>query len=132
MPIDLVVPRDSLAEGSRATLAGELTESLLEWTDATEVSFIRANVGVYIHELPANAVNAGGNPANVARIDVKVPTIALSTQERRQGFTQAATAIIRNAASPGRAFERVWVIISHATEGGWGIDGRALTTEDLE
>jgi phenylpyruvate tautomerase PptA (4-oxalocrotonate tautomerase family) len=132
VPIDVFVAKDSLAAGNEATITTELTESLLRWTDASENSFIRANVGVYIHELPPRVINAGAQPANVARVDVKVPAIALTTQDRRQGFTADATSIIRRAARPEHPFERVWVIVSHAVEGGWGIDGHALTSEDME
>jgi len=129
MPLDLYVPKDSLARDKRATLASDLTESLLKWTDASDDDTIRANVSVWLHELPADGVNAGGHPAHVARLDIKVPTVALSTQERRQGVIADATAIVQRAATA--PFERVWVIVSHAIDGGWGIDGRAFSEDDF-
>ena len=129
MPLDLYVPKGSLAPEKRATLASALTESLLKWTDASDDDAIRANVSVWVHELPADAVNAGGGPAKVARLDIKVPTVALTTQERRQGVIADATTIVQQAAAV--PFERVWVIVSHAIDGGWGIDGRAFSEDDF-
>jgi phenylpyruvate tautomerase PptA (4-oxalocrotonate tautomerase family) len=129
MPLDLYVPKGSLAPEKRATLASALTESLLKWTDASDDDAIRANVSVWVHELPADAVNAGGRPAKVARLDIKVPTVALTTQERRQGVIADASTIVQQAAAV--PFERVWVIVSHAIDGGWGIDGRAFSEDDF-
>lgn len=131
MPIDVFVPRESLDADKTNQLANELTESLLRWTDASDDEFIRSNVSVFVHELPEMHVFAGGKPARVARVDVKVPTVALTTQERKAGFTQDATASLRRAANPRRSFDHVWVFVANAVEGGWGIDGRALTSEDL-
>jgi phenylpyruvate tautomerase PptA (4-oxalocrotonate tautomerase family) len=129
MPLDLYVPKGSLARDKRATLASELTENLLKWTDASDDDAIRANVSVWVHELPSDAVNAGGHPANVARLDIKVPTVALTTRERRQGVIADATAIVQRAATA--PFEHVWVIVSHAIDGGWGVDGRAFSEDDF-
>ncbi len=131
MPIDVFVSRDALQESAVPSLARDLTESLLRWTDASDDEFIRSNVSVFIHEHGENHVFAGGVPARVARIDVKVPTVALTTQERRSGFTADATRLVRTAARPETRFEHVWVFVMNAVEGGWGIDGKALTSEDM-
>ena len=131
MPIDLYVSRDGLKDSRRAALAHDLTEALLRWTDAAENDFLRSNISVFVHELPSECVYAGGQAANVARVNVKVPPIALTTQKRRAGFTADATALVR-ASAADQPFERVWVFISHAVEGGWGIDGVALTSDDMD
>ena len=129
MPIDVFVPGGVLEPNTVAALGSDLTETLLRWTDATENEFFRSNVSVVFHELPQERVFAGGTPATVARVDVKVPSVALSTQERRSGFTADATELLRKASA--HRFAHVWVFIANAIDGGWGIDGKALTNEDL-
>lgn len=129
MPIDIFVPKNALDRAKLTTLATNVTETLLQWTDATQNAFLRSNVSVFVHELPASDVFAGGKSAAVARVDVKVPTVALTTQERRDGFTADVTKSVRDAAVA--PLDHVWVFISNAVEGGWGIDGKAFTSEDM-
>jgi hypothetical protein len=130
--IDIYAPAGTFTEEHVATLLRRVVESLLKWTDATEIAFVRRNAGAYFHALPPAHVTCDGEPDMVVRIAVTLPEVVLSTIERRRAFIEDATAIAASLSVDAHTAERTWISVVNAVDGGWGIGGHALTNADID
>ena len=130
--IDIYAPIGLFPDENVGALLRRVVDALLTWTDATEIVFVRRNVGAYFHALPAEYVTADGAPDAVVRIDVVVPEVVLSTIERRRGFIADSTAIAAELSLPAHTAERTWTSICNAVDGGTGIGGHALTNAEID
>jgi hypothetical protein len=130
--IDVYVPEGTFPKKIGGEVLKRLTECLLRWTDASDIPIARDNAGAYLHILPSACVTAGGQPAIVVRVDVKVPEVVLSTIERRRGFIADATEIVSALSVDGHGPQRTWVTVSNTVDGGWGIGGHGLTNAELD
>jgi hypothetical protein len=130
--IDIYAPEGAFAEENVPALLRQVAESILKWTDTTEIPFVRRNLGTYFHLLPAAYVTAGGEPDVVVRISVTLPEVVLSTIERRRGFIQEATAIVAALSCEAHTPERTWISVVNSVDGGWGLGGQAFTNADLD
>jgi phenylpyruvate tautomerase PptA (4-oxalocrotonate tautomerase family) len=126
MPITVTAPRGVLTpEGEREVLP-RLTTALAEATDAAGDDALIATIGGTVHVLPERDVYAGGKPAPVVFVELKLPPVALSTVERRSRFITAATRIVADLTVEDHDDQRTWVNILHAPEGAWGIGGHNI------
>ena len=130
--IDVYVVDETFEQAQAGELLARLTEALLRWTDAAEIPLARDNAGAFLHRLPSTSVMAGGRPAKVARIDVRLPEVVLSTIERRAGFIRDANEIVQGLSGADGDRIRTWVTVSNTVDGGWGMNGHALTNADLD
>jgi hypothetical protein len=67
----------------------------------------------------------------VAFIEWKVPSFAFATREIQQGYIAEATQLMLEYSQGRLPKERIWVNVTHAVDGAWGIAGEALTNADL-
>lgn len=126
--MDLFYPAGALAPDARARLADDLTTVLLRAERAPETQFFRDITWLHVHELPADAVMAGGRPVEqpTFRVEVSVPDGALSPR-RKQEFVAEATRTIREAAGIAEADGlRIWVLIRDVPDGNWGAGGQVV------
>ena len=130
--IDIYAPTGTFSEDHVGPLLRRVVESLLGWTDATEIPSVRRNAGAYFHELPPAHVTCDGVPDVVVRIHVTLPEVVLSTIERRRGFIAEATSIAAELSAPSHTDDRTWISIVNTVDGGWGIGGHALTNADID
>jgi len=130
--IDIYAPEGAYSKENVPPLLRQLTESLLKWTDSTDIPFVRSNVGAYFHALPAEHVTSGGEPDLGVRIDVSLPAVALSTIERRRGFIEEATSIASTLSCDAHTADRTWISVFNTVDGGWGVGGHALTNAELD
>ena len=52
-------------------------------------------------------------------------------REKKLGVVRELTGIVAAAAGDATSAERTWVLISEASEGGWGIGGHAYTSVEI-
>jgi phenylpyruvate tautomerase PptA (4-oxalocrotonate tautomerase family) len=131
--IDLTYPEGALPGARRESLVDDLTTVLLRAERAPDTDFFRSVTWVYVHELPADAVLAGGRPVPepTFRVEVRVPEGALS-ERRKEELVGAATRVVLEAAGLGEAEAmRVWVLIAEVPEGNWGAAGNVVAFEQL-
>jgi phenylpyruvate tautomerase PptA (4-oxalocrotonate tautomerase family) len=129
--IDIYAPAGLFPAGSERTLAEELTGALLRSYSAPRTPAFLDNTGAYLHVLPGEHVHtAGTGQARTVRVQVLNPAGVLDP-DAQKGLVREMTEIVaRVSGDPGQA-ERTWVLITQASEGGWGIAGTALGLEDL-
>jgi hypothetical protein len=130
--IDIYAPAGTFTEENVALLLRRTVESLLTWTDATEIPFVRRNAGAYFHALPPAYATCDGEPDVVVRIAVTLPEVVLSTIERRRGFIADATAIAGALSCEAHTPDRTWITVVNSVDGGWGVGGNALTNADID
>jgi phenylpyruvate tautomerase PptA (4-oxalocrotonate tautomerase family) len=81
------------------------------------------NTAAFIHRLPRTALSTASAPsARAVRVQIVTPPGALNRDGQRQ-ITREATEIVAKTAG---VESTVWVILTEAAEGGWGINGTAF------
>ncbi len=134
MPMfELTCPKGALTPDGRSQLVADLTAVLLRAERAPDTEFFRNITWGYVHELPTDAVLAGGRPATAPtfRLDVTTPEGGLSDR-RREELVAETTRVVRDVAGiPEREAGRVWVLLHEIPEGSWGAAGRVVQYRQL-
>ena len=139
--IDLYHQEGSFTPEARATLVGELTTLLLEMEGALDNPMSRAISWVFVHALPAGAINTGGRPSPDFKykciFSVPEGTRGLHgpmSAPRRAEMFERATALILKAegvsAAPEHQF-RVWCFLHEVPEATWGGMGTLVRMQDI-
>jgi phenylpyruvate tautomerase PptA (4-oxalocrotonate tautomerase family) len=131
--IDVTCPEGALTVAERSELVEGLTAVLLRAERAPDTEFFRNITWAYVHELPAGAVLAGGEPVAEPnfRIEVTTPEGALSDR-RRAELVAEATRVVREVAGIEESDGlRIWVICHEVPEGRWGAAGHVVEFKAL-
>lgn len=131
--IDVTYPEGALEPEAREKLVDDLTTALLRAERAPDTDFFRSVTWVYLHELPAHAVNAAGRPVAEPnfRVEVTTPEGALSDR-RRAEMVESGTAAVLEAAGLGQEDAmRVWILMREIDEGSWGAAGQVVQFKQL-
>lgn len=131
MPFTVIAPRGVLTHTGEGRLIPDLVEALIETSGLTGNTFFTPVVGGHLHILEPEHVYTGGVNRPVLLIELKLPGIGLPTPGDRADFIATATAIAAQHITPAHSVDDIWVNISYAAEGGWGVGGVAYTDEAL-
>jgi hypothetical protein len=131
MPITLTVSEGLLSPEAEARAFSQLTEALLKINQLDGNPFMEPNVIGTLNVMPKQHVFSDGKPVAAAFVELKLPAIALATQEAKQAFTEAATTILENAAEGRLKRDHIWTNVVYAADGAWGIGGRAFSNSEL-
>jgi phenylpyruvate tautomerase PptA (4-oxalocrotonate tautomerase family) len=124
--IDLYSPAGLLPTATTPALLAQITRAVLRAEGAPERSPYLENTAAFLHELPPAAVaTAARGNAPVVRVDVRTPPATL-TRQAQQSLVAEVTRLVADAAADPDMTGRVWVVLSEAAEGGWGVAGRAM------
>jgi phenylpyruvate tautomerase PptA (4-oxalocrotonate tautomerase family) len=131
MPITVTAPRGVLtAEGERRILP-RLTAELIDVSGLTGNSFFEPIVGGTVHVLDPEDIYAGGRPAPIVMVELKLPAPGLPTLESRTAFIERATAVVAELTIEEHDSNSTWINVLNAPDGAWGIGGRSWTNEAL-
>jgi phenylpyruvate tautomerase PptA (4-oxalocrotonate tautomerase family) len=130
--IDIYAPADVFPEDADYKLGDALTHAVLRAEGvATPAAFHLNNTAVFVHRLPASAISTAANqPARAVRIQIITPPGSLQREGQKQ-ITKEATEIVAELANDPSLKNQTWVILSEASEGGWGIAGTAFGIEEF-
>ncbi|MGY5806792.1 tautomerase family protein [Rhizobium sp. LEGMi198b] len=131
MPITLTILEGLLSSEAEAQTFAELTDVLLKVSQLSGNAFMTPNVVGTINVLPQGRVFSGGKAAAAAFIELKLPEIALATDEAKRAFIEAATTIVERASNGRISREHIWTNIVYAAEGSWGIGGQVYDNTQL-
>ena len=126
--IDVYIPEILLPAHAVEKLGTDLTYAVLRAEGHTEEAIppvFTTNTAAFVHRLPVVTTAAAPN-ANAVRVQIITPPGSLDRAGQRQ-ITAEATQIIGALASDAT----VWVILTEAAEGGWGIAGTAYGKEEF-
>lgn len=125
--IDVYARADLFPAGVDRALAEELTAAVLRAEGvATPGPFHRDNTAAYIHRMdPAMVHTAATSAARTVRVQVITPPGALTRDGQKRLVKEITEAVTRLSGDPTQS-QRTWVLLSEASEGGWGLAGTAF------
>ncbi|MGG7464225.1 tautomerase family protein [Plantibacter sp. YIM 135347] len=125
--IDVYAPTDLFPADADEAIGHELTHAVLRAEGVTAPGpFHLDNTAAFIHRLPASAISTAKTPsARTVRVQIITPPGSLDRDGQRQITREATEIVARFAADPTQT-ARTWVILTEASEGGWGLAGTAF------
>lgn len=111
-------------------VAQRLAGALMTIEGVPDIAMFRDNTAAFIHELPADAIANVNGESDYVRVQVLANASGLS-REKQIAVVARLTELIAEAAGNPPPAERIWVLLTEAIEGGWGLWGHAHTNADL-
>lgn len=111
-------------------VAQRLAGALMTIEGVPDIAMFRDNTAAFIHELPADAIANVNGESDYVRVQVLANASGLS-REKQVAVVARLTELIAEAAGNPPPPERIWVLLTEAIEGGWGLWGHAHTNADL-
>jgi phenylpyruvate tautomerase PptA (4-oxalocrotonate tautomerase family) len=108
------------------SLARELATTMMRWEGVPAISLFSDNTAAFIHDLDADAISNAAGDSNYVRVQILTP-IGVLDRDKQIGVVKEMTEIVARAADDPTLTARTWVLITESPDGGWGIDGEALT-----
>ena len=126
--IDVYAPAGTFRD--RAKLTRDLATAVMTIERVPNIPLFRQNTAAFLHELPQDTLsNVDGDHACVR---VQVLTNAQGLDRAKQlAVVAELTRIVGAAADDPAVKERIWVLLTEAPDGGWGLAGHAHTNTEL-
>jgi phenylpyruvate tautomerase PptA (4-oxalocrotonate tautomerase family) len=115
---------------AKKDLTKALTAAMMRWEGVPPISLFKDNTAAFIHDLEPDALGNANGDSNYVRVQILTP-VGVLTREKQLGVVKEMTEIIASAAGDQSLSGRTWVLIHESPDGGWGIDGEALTNADI-
>jgi phenylpyruvate tautomerase PptA (4-oxalocrotonate tautomerase family) len=111
-------------------LAIDLAATLKTIEGVPDISLFRKNTAAFVHELPAGDLSNVDGDSDYVRVQVLTNAGALN-RDQQIAVVNQLTELVAQASGDASSAERVWVLLTEATPGGWGLHGHANTNDDL-
>jgi phenylpyruvate tautomerase PptA (4-oxalocrotonate tautomerase family) len=111
-------------------LATRLAKALMQIEGVPDIPMFRQNTAAFVHELPANAASNVDGDGRYVRVQVLTNAGALDRSKQLE-VVQQFTELVSAGAGDSSLTDRVWVLLTEAIEGGWGLWGHANTNAEL-
>lgn len=121
------------AEGTFADprqLAKDAAAVVMAVEQVPDIPMFRKNTAGFVHEMPATAFSNVDGDSNYVRVQVLTNAGGLD-RDKQIAVVAQLTDLIVKASGDESIRERTWVLLTEATEGGWGLWGQANTNADL-
>jgi phenylpyruvate tautomerase PptA (4-oxalocrotonate tautomerase family) len=112
------------------SLAADLARTLMVIEQVPDIPMFRENTAAFIHELPDGALSNVDGESNYVRVQVLTNAGALD-RDKQLAVVEQFTDLVTKAAGDPTYCKRVWVLLTEAVEGGWGLFGHAYTNAEL-
>ncbi|HWF68515.1 MAG TPA: hypothetical protein VG187_02910 [Mycobacterium sp.] len=126
--IDVYAPTGAFED--KHLLARRLAAALMLIEEVPDIAMFRQNTAAYIHELPANAIANVDGGSDYVRVQVLTNAGALD-RGKQVAVVARFTELIAGAPGNPPPPNRIWVLLTEAPDGGWGLWGHAHTNVDL-
>ena len=131
MPLTLTLTEGVIPESKVKEAVQKITDAFLKNHGLTGNKVMTPNVTAQVDILPKNRTFSGGKEFSGAWVEWKVPSFALIDREVQKGFFKDATDIIYNLSEGKQPKDNIYVNVVHTVDGGWNLDGIAMTNEEL-
>ena len=131
MPLTLIVTEGVIPKDREAQTMAHLSEAFLKLHGLAGNKVMTPNVIGSIQVIAKGNTYAGLEPTTVGIVEWKVPSFAFTNREVQVAYVAAATDIVHEASDRKLPKESIWVNVSHAVDGAWGIAGKAYTNDEL-
>jgi phenylpyruvate tautomerase PptA (4-oxalocrotonate tautomerase family) len=126
--IDVYASADTFADPH--SLAADLAGTLMKIEQVPDIPMFRKNTAAFIHDLPAGALSNVDGESSYVRVQVLTNAGALDRDKQLAVVEQFTDLVVQAAGDPEHA-KRVWVLLTEAVDGGWGLWGHAHTNAEL-
>jgi phenylpyruvate tautomerase PptA (4-oxalocrotonate tautomerase family) len=126
--IDVYAPTGVFED--KHTLARRLAAAVMAVEQVPEIAMFRQNTAAFIHELPADAISNVDGGSDYVRVQVLTNAGGLD-RDKQIVLVARLTELIAGAPGNPPAPERIWVLLTEAPDGGWGLWGHAHTNAEL-
>ena len=126
--IDVYAAANSFSDPRQ--LARDLAQTLMTIEGVPDIPMFRQNTAAFIHPLPEDAISNVEGESACVRVQVLTNAGALDRDKQLAVVTQF-TELIGAAATEAAASRHVWVLLTEALDGGWGLNGHAHTNAEL-
>ena len=126
--IDVYAKADTFEDPHQ--LASDLARSLMTIEQVPDIPMFRQNTAAFVHDLLEDALSNVDGEGNYVRVQVLTNAGALDRDKQLAVVEQFTDLVTKAAGDPAYA-KRIWVLLTEATEGGWGLWGHAHTNAEL-
>jgi phenylpyruvate tautomerase PptA (4-oxalocrotonate tautomerase family) len=126
--IDVYAPAGAFE--NKHELARRLAGALMTIEEVPDIAMFRQNTAALIHELPTDAISNVDGGSDYVRVQVLTNAGALD-RSKQIAVVARFTELIAGARGKPPAPERIWVVLTEAPDGGWGLCGHAHTNAEL-
>jgi phenylpyruvate tautomerase PptA (4-oxalocrotonate tautomerase family) len=116
--------------GDPNALAQRLAATLMRIEEVPELPMFRNNTAAFVHALPGGAIANVEGESDYVRVQVLTNSGALD-RPKQLAVVEQFTDIVADAAGRPELKERIWVLLTEAPDGGWGLWGHAHTNGEL-
>lgn len=131
MPLTVIVTEGVIPKDREQTTIARLSEAFLKLHGLTGNRFMTPNVIGHVQVVAKGSTFSGLKATPVAIVEWKVPSFAFTSREVQLAYVEEATNIIHEMSGGKQPLEHIWINVSHAVDGAWGIAGRAYTNAEL-
>ena len=126
--IDVYAPEGVFED--KHTLARRLAAAVMAVEGVPEIAMFRQNTAAFIHELSFDAISNVDGGWDCVRVQVLTNAGGLD-RDKQIAVVNRFTEVIAGAPGKPPTPERIWVLLTEAIEGGWGLWGHAHTNAEL-
>ncbi|MDT5258049.1 MAG: hypothetical protein QOD10_3129 [Mycobacterium sp.] len=126
--IDVYAPGGAFED--KHELARRLAAAVMAVEEVPDIAMFRQNTAAFIHDLPADAISNVDGGSDYVRVQVMTNAGALD-RDKQIAMVASLTEVIAGAPGNPPAPERIWVLLTEAPDGGWGLWGHAHTNAEL-
>jgi phenylpyruvate tautomerase PptA (4-oxalocrotonate tautomerase family) len=126
--IDVFAEAGTFADPHR--LATDLATAVMTIEQVPNIAMFRKNTAAFVHELPPGAVSNVDGEGNYVRVQVLTNAGALD-RDKQLAVVRRLTDIVAAASADPTLVDRIWVMLTEAVPGGWGLKGHANTNDEL-
>jgi phenylpyruvate tautomerase PptA (4-oxalocrotonate tautomerase family) len=126
--IDVYAPAGMFDD--KHALAQSVAAAVMAIEGVPGIPMFRENTAAFVHELPADAISDVDGRSDHVRVQVLTNLSGLN-RDKQIAVVAGLTDLIAGAAGNPPPPERIWVLLTEAADGGWGLWGRAYTNMDL-
>ena len=111
-------------------LATDLARTLMTIEGVPDIPMFRKNTAGFVHEIDGPAISNVDGESGYVRVQVLTNAGALD-RVKQVAVVSQLTELVATAAEDPSLSDRIWVLLTEAVEGGWGLSGHANTNEEL-
>jgi len=126
--IDVYATEGTFADPHR--LATDLASTLMGIEQVPNLPMFRNNTAAFVHPLPSGAISNVEGESDYVRVQVLTNSGALD-RDKQLAVVEQFTDLVASAAAKPELKDRIWVLLTEAPDGGWGLWGHAHTNAEL-
>ena len=116
--------------GNPHQLAADLARTLMTIEGVPDIPMFRKNTAGFVHEMDGPAISNVDGDSGYVRVQVLTNAGALDRDKQLAVVRQFTDLVVTASADPSLA-DRIWVLLTEAVDGGWGLAGHAHTNAEL-